>query len=246
MRNLLSKLIGGALLCGIMFFGSHSTSWAAPEQMPDGTVFDAEYYAANNPDVVAVLGTDKTVLYTHYQTSGMKEGRLPYDPNYFGPITIATPTPQPVQNNTSRRATLGEKNALSTAKSYLRYSDFSYDGLYGQLKYEGYTDTEAKYGVDNCGANWYEQALKSAQSYLKYSSFSYTGLIGQLEYEGYTSDQARYGVDNCGANWNEQAVKSAASYLKYSSFSRIGLIEQLEFEGFTHAQAVYGVSMNGY
>ena len=34
--------------------GSSLTAYAAPEVMPDGTTFDAEFYAANNPDVVAL------------------------------------------------------------------------------------------------------------------------------------------------------------------------------------------------
>jgi len=39
------------------------------------SVFDAEYYAKQNPDVVAVVGTDAKALFTHYLTSGIKEGR---------------------------------------------------------------------------------------------------------------------------------------------------------------------------
>ena len=39
------------------------TTYAAPEAMPDGTTFDAEFYAANNPDVVAVYGTDADKYY---------------------------------------------------------------------------------------------------------------------------------------------------------------------------------------
>ena len=53
---------------------------AAPEVMPDGGVFDAEYYAQNNPDVVAVLGTDKNALYSHYVNSGKAEGRQGLSP----------------------------------------------------------------------------------------------------------------------------------------------------------------------
>lgn len=53
-------------------------TYAAPETMPDGTIFDAEYYAANNPDVVAAVGNDPAVLYQHYQLCGKAEGRLPY------------------------------------------------------------------------------------------------------------------------------------------------------------------------
>lgn len=54
---------------------------AAPRQMPDGTIFDAEFYAGQYPDVVAVLGTDPDLLYQHYLTCGKAEGRLPYAPN---------------------------------------------------------------------------------------------------------------------------------------------------------------------
>lgn len=142
--------------------------------------------------------------------------------------------------------TMGQKNALASAKSYLRFTAFSYHGLIGQLEYEGYTTEEATFAADNCGADWNEQALLSAKNYLNVTAFSYTGLIDQLEYEKFTTEQATYGADNCGADWNEQAAKKAESYLSISSFSRSGLIDQLEFEGFTHEQAVYGVEANGY
>lgn len=147
--------------------------------------------------------------------------------------------------NTSS-ATTGQKNALSQALSYLSFSAFSHSSLIGQLKYEGYSDDEATYAADNCGADWNAQALKQAKSYLEFSSFSYSGLIEQLEYEGFSNDEATYAVDNCGADWNEQAAKKAQSYLDTMSFSRSGLIDQLEYEGFTAEQAEYGVSAVGY
>lgn len=91
--------------------------------------------------------------------------------------------------------TRGEENALKKAHSYLDYSAFSYSGLIDQLKYEGYSSSEATYAADHCGADWKEQAVKKAKSYLKYSSFSYDGLVDQLEYEGFTHEQAAYGAD---------------------------------------------------
>ena len=145
-----------------------------------------------------------------------------------------------------KNATMGEQNALKKANSYLDYTAFSYEGLIDQLEYEGFTSEEAKFGADNCGADWYEQALKKAYSYLDYTAFSYSGLIDQLEYEDFTTDQATYAADNCGADWNEQAVKKAKSYLDHTSFSKSGLIEQLEYEGFTTEQATYGAEQNGY
>ena len=95
-------------------------------------------------------------------------------------------------------ATTGEKNALRAANNYLNFTAFSYNGLIDQLKFEGYTAEEAKYGADHCGADWMEQAVKSAESYLEYSAFSREGLIDQLEFEGFTHEQAVYGVEQNG------------------------------------------------
>lgn len=67
-----------AAMAATMVLSSSLTAFAAPETMPDGTIFDAEYYAQSNPDVVAVFGTDRDSLYTHYMTYGKEEGRLPY------------------------------------------------------------------------------------------------------------------------------------------------------------------------
>lgn len=90
--------------------------------------------------------------------------------------------------------TMGERNALRQAQNYLSFMPFSYSGLISQLEYEGYTTEEATYAVDNCGADWNEQAALKAQDYLDFMSFSRDGLIEQLMYEGFTAEQAEYGV----------------------------------------------------
>ena len=162
--------------------------------------------------------------------------------------TTTTPPTSTVPNYPaiSMGTTVGAQNALESAKQYLAVMPFSYSGLIDQLEYEGYTTSEATYAVDNCGANWYEQAVKSAQSYLDVLAFSRQGLVDQLLFEGFTEDQAEYGVANSGADWYEQAAKSAQSYLDVMAFSRQGLIDQLLFEGFTQDQAEYGVAAVGY
>ncbi len=140
----------------------------------------------------------------------------------------------------SSGVTGGEKNALESAHTYLSFMAFSYSGLIKQLEYEGYSNSEAVYAADHCGADWNEQAADQAVNYLKYSSFSYSGLIEQLEFEGFTHSQAVYGVDRCEADWNEQALKMAESYLEYTSLSYNELVDQLVYEGFTQEQAEYG------
>ena len=140
----------------------------------------------------------------------------------------------------------GNAGAEAKAESYLRSSAFSYTGLIDQLEYNGFSESEATYGADHCGADWKEQALKKAKSYLNSSAFSYSGLQDQLEYNGFTEEEAQYGVDNCNADWNEQAYKKAKSYMKSSpDMGRSRMIEQLQYNGFTYEQAIYGVDQAG-
>lgn len=142
--------------------------------------------------------------------------------------------------------TQGERRALNAALDYLEVAAFSQQGLIEQLKYEGYSQSDSEYAVNNCGADWNEQALRCAKSYLDVAAFSYSGLVDQLRYEKFSKSQAEYGADHCGASWNQQAKKAAAAYLEIMDFSKSELIEQLEYEGFTYEQAVYGVEKNGY
>ena len=80
-------------LATVMLVGSTMCVNAAPKSMADGGVFDAEYYAANNPDVVAVFGTDENMLYQHYVLYGKQEGRLATEPGATV-ITNVAPAPQ--------------------------------------------------------------------------------------------------------------------------------------------------------
>lgn len=45
----------------------------------DMALFDAQYYAAANPDVTAVYGSDEDSLFRHYIEHGKQENRKPYD-----------------------------------------------------------------------------------------------------------------------------------------------------------------------
>lgn len=97
-------------------------------------------------------------------------------------------------------ATTGERNAAQSARDYIKYvGGFSRSGMIEQLLYEGFSQSEAEYGADNCGADWYEQAEKSAQDYMNYvGGFSRSSLIEQLEFEGFTHDQAEHGASAVG------------------------------------------------
>lgn len=96
---------------------------------------------------------------------------------------------------TTPTVSIGKQNALKSAQHYLSITAFSYKGLTKQLEFEGFTEEEVLYGVENCGANWYEQAAKSAKHYLDNFSLSRSALIKQLEFEGFTHEQAVYGAE---------------------------------------------------
>lgn len=64
----------------IVLLGCSMTVCAEPRLMENGCIFDAEFYAQQNPDVVAAFGAEEEVLFQHYVTSGKAEGRLPYLP----------------------------------------------------------------------------------------------------------------------------------------------------------------------
>ena len=112
--------------------------------------------------------------------------------------TVFLPSAIPAGNTSSatviQASATGNRNALARAKSYLAYTAFSKKGLKKQLIFEGYTKSEAAYGVKHCKANWKKQAVLKAKSYLSYSSFSKKGLYRQLIYEGFTKAEANYGV----------------------------------------------------
>ena len=59
---------------------------------------------------------------------------------------------------TASATTKGEETALSAAKNYLNFMNFSYQGVYKQLAFDGYSSSECKYAADNCGADWYDKA----------------------------------------------------------------------------------------
>lgn len=92
------------------------------------------------------------------------------------------------------KETVGQENARESAESYLDLSAFSRTGLIKQLKFEGYSEKDAIYGVDAQKADWNKQAAASAENYLEMSSFSRQGLIDQLVFEGFTKQQAEFGV----------------------------------------------------
>lgn len=105
-----------------------------------------------------------------------------------------------VKTSESSQATPNENakanpQAVEQAKLYIKYTPFSRPGLIKQLMHgAGFTREEANYAVDNCEADWEEQAELSAENYLTFFNIAIDELIDQLEYEGFTREQAVVGA----------------------------------------------------
>ena len=125
-------------------------------------------------------------------------------PAQTSPSSQATPSSQAESAGASEE-TVSQQNALRRAKQYLSLIPFSYHGLVEQLKFDKFSEEDAVYAAERCGADWNEEALKKAKSYLELSAFSYDGLCNQLtSFDGFTDEQAAYGADNCGADWRNR------------------------------------------
>jgi host cell surface-exposed lipoprotein len=100
----------------------------------------------------------------------------------------------------AQASTIGQREALEAAKSYLRSGHFSRAGLIDQLESpygEDFSHANAVWGVNHAHANWNAEAVQAAKSYLRSGHFSRAGLIDQLESpygEHFTHAQAVYGV----------------------------------------------------
>jgi hypothetical protein len=104
-------------------------------------------------------------------------------------------------SSAAQASTIGQREALQAAKSYLSFGSFSRAGLISQLTSsygDGFSRADAVWGVNHAHANWYREAVQAAKSYLKTGSFSRAALIQQLESpygDHFTHAQAVYGVN---------------------------------------------------
>lgn len=119
------KLLLAILTVAVM--GSSLTAYAQPKTMPDGTVFDAEFYAEKYPDVKAVFGNDEAALYNHYVQYGKAEGRQATATAVAGKNSKGT-TIQ-VASMSQEEVSARVQNALNDLKAYM-YEGLSPEALY--------------------------------------------------------------------------------------------------------------------
>ena len=81
----------------------------------------------------------------------------------FAGSVATTPIAQAAAPKAQMSSTAGQRNALSKAESYLRYSAFSKSGLIEQLEFEDFSSSEARWAVAHVRVNWYSAGGREGQ-----------------------------------------------------------------------------------
>lgn len=171
MKN--KKIIPVLLVAIVISMFAPQTVEAAPRQMPDGTTFDAEYYAQTYPDVAAAVGSDETALYNHYVQFGKAEGRKTYAAAATTESPVASSGNAAVGNSVtdkimSLKTTYPDGSAWSNGSSFTTQSTypnmkstgtacqgFTYlvqDAVFGKTTYKRHTTGISKYIRNKVGA----------------------------------------------------------------------------------------------
>ena len=137
---------------------------------------------------------------------------------------------------------LGNDAALEEAKRFTTHASYSYQGLIDFLMERGFTEEEAKYGVDNCEADWTDQAYKQATTLLKSSPYSKKGLAKALEEKKFTSLEAEYGANAVETSWQVQAYKAAKAKIESTPMEAEELTDWLNEQGYEAEEVEFAVS----
>ena len=162
-------------------------------------------------------------------------------------VTTAAATQPTTKNQTeTAAATTADSNssyasakeaAVADAKKFLEKANYSYQGLYNDLVYMGYADEDAKYGADNCGADWSEQAVKRAKALAANGITNYDNLVEKLESEGFTGEQAAVGAQAAAqsqeSGQNDDVIAAAKKYVETGNYTYTSLIDKLQQDGFS-------------
>ena len=89
-----------------------------------------------------------------------------------------------------------QKEALAKAKSYVDTLAVSKQRVVDGLEQLGYSDKEIDYALENCGADWFQEAVEAAENayQLDPSFYNEENLTSLLMTVGFTYEEAVYGA----------------------------------------------------
>ena len=160
---------------------------------------------------------------------------------YISELGTAQPEPVPaeVRENAIDMAAISEErgDALSAACVCLMSLDLSSDGLEELLKLDEYSEEDIAFALENCGADWEQEAADYARHTLASGGFSEKTLKEQMELEKFDAELADKAIASCSPDWDKEAKDFAAYNINFSSVSRALLEETMLDSGFTQEQS---------
>lgn len=110
------------------------------------------------------------------------------------------------------------------------YQDgYSKTSIGDKLAYRGYSDDEIAYALENCTADWNEQALLRTPSYTNGGRTREKTFELMKDYDGFSEEEINYALDNCGVDWDNQLKVCVDSYADI--YSRAEIIEKSKYCG---------------
>lgn len=179
-------------------YNSYSRSGLIERLESDGFTAQEAAYAAENCGAdwaEQALRSGKSYLNSSAFSHNGLIGQLEYEGFTNGEAAYAADTLFAGVGESGR--TIGEENALREAKSFLFYIPCSCSFLTSVLTNMEYTPDEVAYAVENCGADWAEQAFLCAEKYLP-DYPTWEELSKRLKWDDFTDEEIAYAVDRLG------------------------------------------------
>lgn len=110
--------------------------------------------------------------------------------------------------------------------------------------YDGFTDAEADYALQNANIDWKKHAVEQVTSYIGGSHIIPSSVTWYFSGK-YTDAEIQYAMNNCGVDWNNAAAKRAGTLVSDKIITKPQVVEALLSEGFTKLQSEYGINNGG-
>ena len=141
-------------------------------------------------------------------------------------------------------STAGQKKAMEKALQHLKYGYYSKGYLKDMLELdqeiEGFSDDDIDWAVENCGADWYQQALEYTNETAENLGDSKSEFESFLVYQEFSEAEAAYAIENCSVSWKKAACTALSDLIEYGdNYTERELREHMEEDGFTDDEIAY-------
>ena len=137
------------------------------------------------------------------------------------------------------------EKTVEWSKSALENKPYSRVGLINYFHPRWpFIEADVLYGVDNCGADWNEQAIRYVQNELDDpDGCGYLSLVKSMKKEGFTDENIEYALANMTIDWVAQAEKAIARRLESNCYSEYWLLYNMIARGeYAEADLVAAIS----